>query len=298
MDVTLARTLLSIVENGSFKAAADRLNVTQSTVSARVRSLEEALGQRLLERSKAGVTLTAAGEQFRRHAEAMVRIWNQAQLEVGLAGTVSGHFVIGGQLSLWDGLLLPWVSWMRQVKPDVAITAKVGGSTELIDRLAQGTLDAAVVYRAVQRPGVIVEHILDEALVLATSGEDDLRRPGENYIFVNWGPEFAADHAEAYPERAHTGLHLDLGVLGIGYLLETQASGYFPLRTVAPLAAAGRLRIARRARRFVYPVYLAYPEERDTRLYDPLLGELRAIADGVATDPGEATDPGKGAARA
>ena len=283
MDVTLARTLLSVVDAGSFKAAAERLNVTQSTISARIRTLEVALGRRLLERSKAGVVLTAAGAQFRRHAEAIVRIWNQAQLEVGLAETAEGHVVIGGQLSLWDGLLLPWVSWMRKAQASLAITAKVGGSTELIDQLVDGNLDAAVVYRAVQRPGVVLEHLLDEELVLVSSAGRELRRPDDDYVFVNWGPEFASDHAEAFPELKHTGLHLDLGVLGIGYLLETRASGYFPMRLVAPFFADGRLGVSQRARKFVYPVYLAYPEARDLQLYDPLLEELRRIAETVAT---------------
>lgn len=283
MDVAHARTLLAIVEAGSFKAAAERLHVTQSTVSARVRNLEDQLGKRLLERSKAGVSLTSAGEQFIRHATAMVRIWTQAQLEVAVSETHQDHVAVGGQLSLWDGLLLPWVSWIRTERRDVAVTARVGSSIDLVDQLFEGTLDIAAVYRSVQRPGLVVEHVFDEELVLVTSGDPGLVRNSEDYVFVNWGPEFAADHAAAFSDSGrHAGLRLDLGALGIAYLLENRASGYFPRRIAAPLVAEGRLKIVSRARRFVYPVYIAYPENRDSTLFDPLFARLREIADSVS----------------
>ena len=59
MDITLARTFLDIVSAGSFVAAAQRLHVTQTAVSARVRTLEEQVGARLFVRNKAGATSTS-----------------------------------------------------------------------------------------------------------------------------------------------------------------------------------------------------------------------------------------------
>lgn len=74
MDIELARTFLAVVETGSFVGAADRVHVTQSTVSMRIRSLEEQLGKPLFERGKTGASLTPAGVQFQRHALALVRV--------------------------------------------------------------------------------------------------------------------------------------------------------------------------------------------------------------------------------
>lgn len=275
MDVDLARTLLAIVEMGSFKEAANKLNLTQSTISARVKTLEDVVGQRLLERSKAGVRLTPAGENFYRHAVALVRVWRHALLEVAMSEEHSDHLAIGAQISLWEGFLLPWVAWMREVNSDVAVTASVGGSQELMDRLTEGTLDLAVVYRAASRPGLVVEHIFDEELVLVTSGDERVRRPGPGYVFVNWGPEFTADHADAFPDLLHSGLHLELGAIGVNYLFDTNASGYFPLRVAQPYVEAGHIKLVARARRFIYPVYAVYPEDRDEKAYDPILDSLR-----------------------
>ncbi len=61
MDIELARTFLEIVETGNFIGASKRLNVTQSTISMRIRSLEETLGRSLFVRGRSSVTLTAAG---------------------------------------------------------------------------------------------------------------------------------------------------------------------------------------------------------------------------------------------
>ncbi len=281
MDVDLARTLLAIVETGSFKEAANKLNVTQSAISARVKTLENAIGKRLLERSKNGIALTAAGEHFYRHATTLVRVWRQALLEVAISDAHVDHLAVGAQISLWEGFLLKWIAWLRDNHSDLAVSASVGSSGELMDRIADGTLDIAVVYRAAQRPGMIVEHIFDEELALITSLKQSDGIPGSRYAFVNWGPEFSGDHAETYPTIGNGGLQLDLGAIAINYLFDTEASGYFPLRIAEPYLADGSLRLVSKARRFVYPVYVVYPEDRDEQHFGPTLAGLRQIADEI-----------------
>ena len=71
MDLEQVRTFIAVSELGSFIRAADRLNVTQSTVSARIKVLEDQLGNLVFTRSKNGVTLTSAGVRFERHAASL-----------------------------------------------------------------------------------------------------------------------------------------------------------------------------------------------------------------------------------
>ncbi|GJM03852.1 MAG: transcriptional regulator [Rhodomicrobium sp.] len=277
MDINLIKTYLAIVESGSFVDAADKIHITQSTVSSRIKNLEQQLGQPLFHRSKAGATLTQTGEQFYKHAIALLRVWEHARLDVGLAEEHQNHISIGGQVSLWDGFLLSWLVGMRRNFPESAITATMGHSSVLLQRLVEGTLDIAVLYRPTQRPGLILEHIFDEELVLVTSNEQDTSRPGQNYVLVNWGPEFMADHAAAYPEMKCPALNLDLGALAITYLLEEKAAGYFPIRTSQPYIESGKLKLIPRAPRFVYPVYAVYNEVLDDNIL-PALETLRTIA--------------------
>ena len=278
MDINLARTFLMVTETGSFIEAAMKLNITQSTVSARIKVLEDLLGRPLFERSKSGADLTAAGEQFRKHALALVRVWQRAQLELSLSDLHRDHLAVGATLGLWQGFLLKWVARLRATNPDIAVSAISSPSTILTQRLIEGTLDLAVMYRPIQPPGHVVEHLFDEEFVLVTSAKQTSRRGPSDYVFVDWGPDFQQDHAAAYPELTNPGLHLDLGSTSIEYLLANEASGYFPSRIVKHHVTRGRLRQPKRARRFVYPVYMVYPEARDEETYELIIHGLRSAA--------------------
>ncbi|MGE0025328.1 MAG: LysR family transcriptional regulator, partial [Hyphomicrobium sp.] len=113
---------------------------------------------------------------------------------------------------------------------------------------------------------------------LVTSAKATGRRAANDYVFVDWGPDFQQDHAAAYPELTNPGLHLDLGATSIEYLLSNEASAYFPSRIVKHHVARGRLRQPKRARRFSYPVYMVYPEARDEETYELIITGLRAAA--------------------
>ena len=280
MDIVLAKTFLAIADTGSFVDAADRLHVTQSTVSSRIKALEDLLGRSLFERSKSGAVLNAAGQQFHKHALALVRVWEHARLDVRLAETHRDHLSLGAQPSLWDGFLVPWLGWMRQNLPDIAVSAASGSSIALMDRLTEGTLDLAIMYRPTGRPGLIIEHLFDEELVfISAKAEPDT---ATDYIFVNWGPEFEADHALAFPNSRLAGLSLDLGALSITALLAANGAAYFPRRTAQAYIDRGELTLIRRSPRFLYPAYAVYPEDRDEEAYAPILDSLKETASSLS----------------
>jgi DNA-binding transcriptional LysR family regulator len=146
MDVDRARTFLEIAHSGSFLRAADRLHVTQTTVSARIRTLEEELGRRLFIRNRNGAQLTPAGREFERFAQAFVQVWEQARHELAMPPGRTGTIAIGGELSLWNPLLLDWLIWMKKSKPEIAVHAYVGLPDQLTEQLRTGMLDIAVLY--------------------------------------------------------------------------------------------------------------------------------------------------------
>ena len=278
MDVDLARTFLAVVETGSFVEAAKRVFVTQSTVSMRIKSLEEQLGKMLFQRSKVGATLTPAGIQFQKHALAMVRVWQQARLEVSLPEGYRAALTVGGQYSLWDGFLLKWLARMRSKSPTIAIRTQVGFSDVLMQRLVDGTLDLGVMYTPQSRPGFKVEMLFEEELVLVSSEPRPSSKLGVNYLYIDWGPEFRADHSLNYPDLSTPALYMELGSLGLKYLLENRALGYFPKRLAADHLETGVLRLVPGAPAFRYPAYAVYPTERDADLMDSALRNLRNIA--------------------
>ena len=277
MDVGLARTFLNVAETGSFIDAGRKMNITQSTVSARIKGLEDLLGRPLFTRSKFGAELTGAGELFQKHALAMVRVWQQAQLQVSLADQHPDHVAVGAPLSLWDGFLLKSVSSLRTDIPGIAVSASADPANVLTQRLIEGTLDLAILYRPSPPPGLTIEHLFDEEFVLVSSAKPG-RKAINDYVMIDWGVDFQQDHAAAFPELANPALNLDIGPMSLDYVIANHCSGYFPQRMVRTHVARGRLRQPKRGRKFVYPVYMVYPETRNEESFEPILERLRRDA--------------------
>jgi DNA-binding transcriptional LysR family regulator len=208
----------------------------------------------------------------------MVRVWQQAQLQVSLADQHPEHVSVGAPLSLWGGFLLKWTAGLRVQIPGIAVSATAGASAVLSQRLIEGTLDLAIMYRPSPPPGLTIEHLFDEEFLLVSSSKATARRGSNDYLLVDWGTDFLQDHAAAFPEHANPAISLDLGPMGLDYLLANECSGYFPARMVRKLIARGRVREPKRARKFVYPVYMVYPETRNEEAYEPILRGLRRAA--------------------
>ncbi len=289
MDINLARTFLEIVTCGSFLRAAERLHITQTAVSARVRTLEELLGRRLFVRNKSGATLTVAGEQFRRHAATLVQVWERARHQVAVPPGRRAVLTIGCELSLWDPLLPDWLLWMRGAAPHLALRTEVGFAPSLLTQVAEGVLDIAVVYAPQQRPGLRIELLIEEKLVLVstsprTRARTLARRPAD-YVHVDWGPEFAAQHDLAFPELANAPVAVGLGPLAREYLLAAGGAGYFRLGVVRADIDSGRLHRVAGAPEFLYPAYAVYAAAADPKLVAPALAGLRHVAAAGAPAP-------------
>jgi DNA-binding transcriptional LysR family regulator len=278
MDTELARTFLTIVAAGNFVSAAERLHVTQSTVSARIRTLEEQLGCRLFVRNKAGTALTAAGRQFEKHAATLVRTVEQARHDVGVPRGFRAALTIGGRFGLWEQFLLHWLPLMRQAAPDVSVRAEIGLEAELMTGLVEGRLDLGVMYTPQSRPGLKVEMLFEERLVLVSSDPAAKPEPGPGYVYVDWGPEFYAKHAASFPDFIGPALTASIGWLGLQHVLEDGGAGYFPLRIVDAHLKSGRLSAIRGAPEFALAAFVVYPVEADAILLATALDCMRELA--------------------
>ena len=278
MDLNLAKTFLEIVASGNFIRAAERLHVTQTAVSARVRTLEELLGRKLFVRNKAGATLTTAGERFLRYAQTLVQVWERARHQVAVPPGKRALVTVGCEVSLWDPLLLDWLLWMRQAAPQLAIRTEVGVAASLLDQVGEGTLDIAVVYAPQQRPGLKIELLIEEKLVLVTTGRRSSTPQRDSYVQVDWGPEFAAQHSLAFPGLANPAIFAGLGPLGREYILAAGGPGYFRQSVVRQDLASGRLRLVDKAPVYLHPAYAVYSENADAKIVTPALTGLRHVA--------------------
>ena len=274
------RTFLEIAATGNFNRAAENLNITQSTASARIKALEERLDQSLFLRGRGGVELTAAGNHFHRHAVTLLRAWELGKQQVALPSGFTTVFALGAQVSLWERMISKWIPWMRGKCPEAAVHVEADYSDHLMRRLADGLLDAAVLYAPRTTPGLEIERLMEEKLVLVST-----RRRGasqgriEDYVFVDWGEEFRAGHSLAFPEMTTAAVSVWLGAMGLQYILENGGSGYFPLRIVRSYLATKQLYRVPKAPTFQRPAYLVYPTDaQDPKTLGTALDGLRQIA--------------------
>jgi DNA-binding transcriptional LysR family regulator len=289
MDIELARTFLEIVSTGSFLRAAERLHVGQTTVSARVKMLEQQLGRTLFVRNKAGATLTPAGEQFLRYAPAFVQLWQRARHQVGVPQGHRAVLVVGSEVSLWQPLLLEWVAWMRRSLRDIALRVHVDVPQDLINHVASGFVDVAIMYAPQNRPGLKIDLIMEETLVLATTDPKGRLKDGNDYVHVDWGPEFTLHHGASLPDVTPN-VSVNLGPLALSYVLQVGGSGYFRMSAVEPHLAAGRLHIVPRMPQFSYPIYSVQSAGADEGVVRPALVGLRAVAT-ATTNPNSNVPP-------
>ncbi len=272
MNIEHVRTFVEIANTGNFNRAAENLNVTQSTVSARIRALEDSLGQALFQRHHAGASMTAAGRQFLRYAMTMLLAWQQARQHVSLPAGFHSVLGLGAQVSLWERLIPRWVPWMRARLPDVALRLEADYSPSMLRQLADGLLDMGVMYNPRQTLGLVVEKLLEERLVLVSTTRQRAPRDwAADYIFIDWGDDFRAQHGEAYPWMETPALSFGLGVLGLQHMLDQGGAGYCPLRVVRPLIRQKKLHRVNKAPTFERPAYLVYSAE-------PLEPDILAVA--------------------
>jgi DNA-binding transcriptional LysR family regulator len=276
MDIELAKTFLEIVATGSFMRAAERLNVGQTTVSARIRALETQLGRPLFVRNKSGATLTPAGEQFLRYAPTVVQLWQRARYQVAVPPGRQAILTIGSEISLWQTVLLDWVKWMRRNAADIALRVQVDVAADLIDQVASGIVDVAIMYAPQYRPGLTIDLIAEEELVFVTTDKKGRLLDSMDYVHVDWGPDFTLGHGMTYPDT-NPNMIVNLGPLGLEYILSVGGAGYFRRRMVDPHIAAGRLKIVDKAPKFSYPVYATYSANADGAILKRALTGLRHI---------------------
>lgn len=277
MDNELAKTFLAIVSTGSFIRAAEKIHVGQTTVSARIRTLEQRLGRQLFVRNKAGASLTPAGEQFLRYAPQFVQLWERARHQVAVPAGHRAVLALGGEVSLWQPLLIDWVLWMRRSMPDIALRVQVDIPQDLINQVAAGLVDAAVMYAPPHRPGLKIDLLLEEKLVWVTTDPEVSSESIPEFVAVDWGPDFAREYAASFPEAEAPALFVNLGPLALRYVLQAGGSGYFRMHAVEPLIASGELHLVPGMPQFSYPIYVVYSAEAQEPLLAQALAGLRKV---------------------
>lgn len=138
------KTFVAVARHGTFAAAGQRVGLTQSAVSAQMRVLEQALGQRLFDRSGRSAELNAAGRHALPLAEQMLALYTEM---ASPAGELRGELRVGAIASVQTGLLPQALPRFRQQAPGVELKLVPGVSLDLLSRVDAGELDLALLIK-------------------------------------------------------------------------------------------------------------------------------------------------------
>lgn len=256
MNITGLKTFVSIVETGSLVRASEQLNVTQSTVTARLRTLEEELGAILLHRHKSGVTLTASGTKLLGYAQIMIGLWRQVRQETVPAAGTTSVCNFGCDPDLWPNLGKRFFDEVNIGNPRMALSVWSGDQAELYRMLSAGLLDVALTYRLAAPSDQTVYRLPADDLVLYATEADRPLRFDPGYIFVDLGAEFRTQHALAFSDSGTARVSFGSAIWALTYMLEHQGAAYLPKRLALPYVQAGRLFEMQRAPTFRRSIFL------------------------------------------
>jgi DNA-binding transcriptional LysR family regulator len=171
-DLDDLRVFTAVARSGSFTAAAEALNYTQSGVSRRIAQLERSAGAALFVRMARGVRLTGAGRMLLRHA---TQILDHADVVAGefdaiRAGT-GGRLSVGAFATANAALAPVTLHTLSRERPELKMTVREDWSPNLLTAVRTGVLDIAVVSDylsgTISDDGVRLVHLLDDPLFVA-----------------------------------------------------------------------------------------------------------------------------------
>ena len=167
MELRHVRYFLAVAETHSFTRAAERLHVTQPTLSHQIKQLEHQIGTILFERGTKEIELTAAGQLFKPYCERIVREIDASVLAISeLEGLMRGTLRVAVFHSFSHSVLPPILAEFALRYPGVHVTTQLVPQVDLERDLLSAELDFAVSYVADDYDQIVAEHLFDEELVL------------------------------------------------------------------------------------------------------------------------------------
>ncbi|MEX2453255.1 MAG: LysR family transcriptional regulator [Rhodospirillaceae bacterium] len=176
MDVRQLRYFTEIVEAKSFTKAAERVRVAQPALGLQIRKLEDELGVALLRRHSRGVEATEAGMVLLRHANAILKLVEQARQEVtDLSGPPRGAIVLGITPTASALLAAPLIRACRDAFPGISLNIVEGLSEEIMRRLGDNSIDMGFTYNPTAVGGIVTEQLLIEDLYAVGPADAEIR---------------------------------------------------------------------------------------------------------------------------
>lgn len=173
-------SFIRVADLRSFTKAAESMYLTQPTISGHIRGLEKELGVRLLDRARAGVTLTEAGRLLYNYARRLLQLLKETQEAMeGLTGLLRGELRIGGSTIPGEYILPPLIGRFKRDYPGINLLLKVGDTMTISNDLLKGEVDLAVVGAKLYQGRLLYKEVFRDEITLVAATPHPLSAKGE-----------------------------------------------------------------------------------------------------------------------
>jgi len=172
MKNNILKYVISIAEERNFSKAANKLYISQPSLSQAISRLEADLGVNLFDRSTSPLTLTYAGEIFVQYARKIVSLQQQLEYEISQIAEMKKGRLRVGVSPFWNSCIIPIiVPPYRQMFPEVQLDFISGTKSELLAMIGKEQLDLVVTVLPLPEDQLVWEPIITEKIVLAVPPE-------------------------------------------------------------------------------------------------------------------------------
>ena len=251
MDFKQIEAFVYVAKYKSFSRAAEKLLLSQPTISTHISTLEEQLGVKLFDRLSKEVVLTEVGQVFYPYAVDILDLRERSQETVKeFINEISGHLHIGYSTVPAEFMLPELIREFKQDYPKTFFTMDVNNTQNIIQRLSDGILDIAIVARKIpkkdleykilckdkivlivhkghpffDRDSVFLEEILNEDFIVREVGSGT--RAAVEHAFKNKGFDFESLNAVAMLSSTYSIKHAVKRHLGIAFMSEMTLTEY------------------------------------------------------------------------
>lgn len=174
MDFRLA-VFVSVARNLNFTRAASELHISQPAISRHIQELESAYNTQLFERLGGKIRLTAIGEVFLKHAEAILESYKALQLEMNLlSGNFTGELRVGASTTIAQYILPPVIAKFISMFPEVKLTITSGNTEQIEQALEEHKIDIGLIEGSRRRQSLKYTPFAKDELVLVTSMQNKI----------------------------------------------------------------------------------------------------------------------------
>lgn len=278
MQIDQIDTFLDLCDTRSFNRTAERMGVTQSTVSGRISALERLVGARLFRRSRAGTDLTTAGLRLEPHARALRLAWVSARAAVAQSGEAATTIRIGIQHDLMEDHLAGWLAALREALPGSGFYVEADYSLQMCRDVESGALDLGIHYSPKPQADLHFETLGEVRYAMVSTVTDHLAAvKAQSYILPNYSPAFAQTHSALLPGLSAGSLSSGQAAALKGLLTALGGTTYLPQRMAGAMVAAGQARAVADAPVIRQPVFAAvHLRQRHRAVFRRMIAILRA----------------------